>query len=153
MNLSKNFILQLTSNLAETWADDISFSKNLNFQPSGYKVLHQTRKNCEGGRGVCVFLHESLSFKIREDLSINCDAIQPFSIEISNTKSKNIVLNTIYRPPNRDMKQWETHLKDIFSKNGKNLKNIVLSGDFNINILDSETNKKSARLSKYHFSL
>ena len=39
------------------------------------------------------------------------------------------------------MKQCETHFKDIFSKNGKNLKNIVLAGDFNINFLDFETNK------------
>ena len=39
------------------------------------------------------------------------------------------------------MKQRETHFKDVFSKNGKNLKNIVLAGDFNINFLDFETNK------------
>ena len=40
------------------------------------------------------------------------------------------------------MKQCETHVKDIFSKIGKNLKNIVLVGDFNINFFDFETNKK-----------
>ena len=39
------------------------------------------------------------------------------------------------------MKQCETHFKDLFSKYGKNLKNIVLAGDFNINFLDFETNK------------
>ena len=39
------------------------------------------------------------------------------------------------------MKQCETHFKDLFSKNGKNLKNIVLAGDFNINFLDFERNK------------
>ena len=86
-------------------------------------------------------MYENLSFKLREDLSINCDAIQSLSIEISSTKSKNIILNTIYRPPNGDMKQCETYFKDVFSKNGKNLKNIVLAGDFNINFLDFETNK------------
>ena len=87
-------------------------------------------------------MHEILSFKLREDLSIKCDAIQSLSIEISNTKSKNIILNTIYMPPNGDMKQFETDFKDIFSKNGKNLKNIVLAGDFNINFLDLEAYKK-----------
>ena len=59
---------------SDTWVDDISFSKNANFQLSGYQVLHQTRKNRKGG-GVCVFVHEDLSFNIKEDLSINCDAI------------------------------------------------------------------------------
>ena len=90
---------------------------------------------------VCVFVHENLSFKLREDLSINCDAIHSLSIEISSTKPKNIILNTIYRSPNGDMKQCGTHFKDLFSKNGKNLKNIVLAGDFSINFLDFETNK------------
>ena len=61
-------------------------------------------------------MHENLSLKLREDLSINCDAIQSLSIEISSTKSKNIILYTIYRPPNGDMKQSETHFKDAFSK-------------------------------------
>ena len=70
-------------------------------------------------------MHENLSFKLREDLGINCVAIQSLSIEISSTKPKNIILNTIYRPPNGDMKQCETHFKDIFSKNDKSLKNIV----------------------------
>ena len=36
------------------------------------------------------------------------------------------------------MKQYETHFKKIFSKNGKNLKNIILAGDFNIRFLDFE---------------
>ena len=89
---------------SETCVDDISFSKNSSFQLSGYKVVHQTRKNRKEG-GVCVFVHENLSFKLREDLSIHCDAIQSLSIEISSTKSKNIILNTIHRPPNGDMKQ------------------------------------------------
>ena len=40
------------------------------------------------------------------------------------------------------MKQFETHFKDVSSKHSKNLKNIVLAGDFNINFLDFETNKK-----------
>ena len=97
---------------SETWVEDISFNKNSIFQLSGYQVLHQTRKNHKGG-GICAFVHENLNFKLRQDLSINCDAIQSLSIEISSTKSKNIILNTIYRPPNGDMKQCETHFKDF----------------------------------------
>ena len=39
------------------------------------------------------------------------------------------------------MKQCETYFKDVFSQKGKNLKNIVLAEDFNINFLDFKTNK------------
>ena len=133
-----NFKLSIV--FLETWVDDISFSKHSDFQLSSYRVLHQTRKNGQGG-GVCVFLHENLSFKLREDLNISCHAIQSLSVEISSTKSRNIIPNTIYRPPNGDKKQCETDFKDVFSKHGKNLKNIVLAGDFNINFIDFETNK------------
>ena len=87
-------------------------------------------------------MHENPNFRLREDLSIKRDAIQSLSIEISSNKSKNIILNPVYRSPNGDMKQCETHFRDAFSKNGKILKNIVLAGDFNINFLNFETNKK-----------
>ena len=77
---------------SETWVDDIYFTENSNFQLSGYKILHQTRKNRKGV-GFCVFEHENLSFKLREDLRLNCDAIRSLSIEISSTKSKNAPQN------------------------------------------------------------
>ena len=81
---------------SEIWVDDISFNKIQNLQLSGYKVLHQTRKNCKGG-GVCAFVHENLSFKIREDHSINCDAIQSFSLlkyQVLNLKMLFSILST-----------------------------------------------------------
>ena len=40
------------------------------------------------------------------------------------------------------MKECETHFNNTFKTNDKILKNIVLAGDFNINSLDFETNKK-----------
>ena len=40
------------------------------------------------------------------------------------------------------MKECETHFNNTFKTNDKNIKNIVLAGDFNINSLDFETNKK-----------
>ena len=58
-------------------------------------------------------MHKSLSFKQKEDLNINYDVIQSLSIEILSTKSKNIILNTIYRPPNGDTKLCETHFNPI----------------------------------------
>ena len=71
-------------------------------------------------------------------------------IRNSSSKSKHIILNAYYRPLNGDMKQYETHFKDIFSESSKNLKKKVLAEDFNIIFLDFETNKKRAKLSKSH---
>ena len=95
-------------------------------------IIRSINKNFESFKE----LYSTINFK----LSIVC---------FFRNMGKNINLNTIYRPPNCDMKQCETHSKDVFSKNGQ--KNIVLAGDFHINFLDFEANKNVQDLS--HISL
>ena len=62
-------------------------------------MLHQNRKH-ENGRGAAVFVKYLIFFKKRDDLSINCEAIESLSIEMTNIiKSENIIFNVVYRPP------------------------------------------------------
>ena len=89
-----------------------------------------------------MFILDSFLHKVREDLSINCDDIESLSIEIINDHSKNIVLNVVYRPPDGDLRITETLLRKILSENTKANKTLFLAGDFNINVLDYEINKK-----------
>ena len=74
-------------------------------------------------------------------MSINSEAIESLSIEISNKRASNSTFNTIYRPPAGDMKVFEQFCKDIFSKN-QNMKHRMFAGDFNMNVLDYEYNGK-----------
>ena len=53
--------------------------------------------------GVRLFVKESFCCKTRQDLSINCDVIESFCQEITNQKSKNIILNLTCKPPNDDV--------------------------------------------------
>ena len=64
------------------------------------------------------------------------------SIEVCKGRTRNAIFNVVYRPPNGDAKISEQFCKDLFSNNSKNLKNTILAGDFNINALDYEQNKK-----------
>ena len=116
---------------SETWADGNKLANNSLIQLLGYNVLHQIRKN----RSVGVFVHESLSFKSRQDMGINSQAVESFSIEILNKKCKNIILNTIYRSPNGDVETCENYFKNLFAKND-------MADDFNLNVFDFENNKK-----------
>ena len=84
---------------------------------------------------------ESLCYKLRKDLSINSEAIEPLSIEISNKKVSNLIFNAIYRPPTGDTQIFEQFCKDIFSKN-QNMKHMMFAGDFKMNVLDYEYNRK-----------
>ena len=46
----------------------------------------------------------------------------------------------MYRPPDRDFTTCENYLQDILSSNKS--KTLFLTGDFNINLLDFESNEK-----------
>ena len=57
-------------------------NKNSTFQLKNYNVIHQVKNSRKGG-GLCIFIHESLCYKLRKDLSINSEAIESLYIEIS----------------------------------------------------------------------
>ena len=117
-----------------------NINENSTFQLKNYKVIHQVRNSHKGG-GLCIFIHETLCYKPRKDLSINSEAVESLSIEISNNKASNLIFNAMYRPPTGDIKVFEQFCKDIFSKN-QNMKHMMFAGDFNMNVLDYEYNGK-----------
>ena len=84
--------------LSETWCDSLDSTKNSNYRLHGYKPFHQTRDGCKRG-GLCIFLSNTLSYKIRSDLSMNSDAIECLCLEILTKTSKNLILSLNYRPP------------------------------------------------------
>ena len=86
-----------------------------------------------GGGGVCIFIHQSLNYKTRDDLS---------TIEIINKTTINVIITTSYRPPAGKMKPFKNFLKQVLSKNLKSNKTMYLVGDFNLNVLDYESNTK-----------
>ena len=75
-------------------------------------------------------------------MGINLEAVESLSIEILNKKRKNIVFNTTYRPLNKGTEICENYFKNLFAKNDTVNKHIVLVGDFNLNVLYFENNKK-----------
>ena len=137
---------------SETWANDSNFDENSLFQIEGYNPIHQIRKNRKGG-GIAIFVRNSLLYKIRDDLSINCDDIESLSIEIVNDHTKNIVINVVYRPPDGDLSISETFFRKILSENSNANKTRFLAGDFNINVLDYENMRIMRIMRMFEFSM
>ena len=54
-----------------------------------------------------------------------------------------MIFNVVYRPPDGDLNVCETFFKKILSNSTTVNKTVFLAEDFNINLLDFETNKKS----------
>ena len=75
-------------------------------------------------------------------MNINSDAIECLCIEILNKHSKNLILNLSYRPPQGDTTLFEKHLQGLLWRLDVCKREVLITGDFNINLLDFENNKK-----------
>ena len=71
---------------SETWTSEEDINKNSTFALKICNVPHQVRISWKGEE-LCTFIHDSLCYKLRKDLSINSEAIESLSIEISNKKA------------------------------------------------------------------
>ena len=125
---------------SETWSKDEKVNENSLYQLESYNLLHQNRKHKNGG-GVAVFAKDSYSFKNRDDLRINSEGIESLSLEIRNNESKKIISNVVYRPLD-GVDVCGNYFMNIFFKENVIRKNILVAGDFNINLLHFEQNKK-----------
>ena len=127
--------------LTETWCSDDAFYNNTEYDLPGYYSIHQERKYKRGG-GICVFIKNNFIFKQRKDLSISDEDNETLSVEIVNKNTKNIIVNTCYRPPNSKIRSLKSHVTNIFNQLHKQNKKMFFVGDFNINSLDYSTNTK-----------
>ena len=84
---------------------------------------------------------------------MNSDAIECLCLEISTKTFKNLILCLNYRPPNGDLTLFEKHTKIILPKNEATRKEVILIGDFNINLLDFDKNKRDQSFVNLMFRL
>ena len=68
--------------------------------------MHQKWYSKKKGGGVCIFIHDSINFKIRNDLSWKTNNLENLSVEIIQKESKNFILSVMYRPPVGDTNQF-----------------------------------------------
>ena len=67
----------------DTWCMDNP--RNETFNLENYTSINQVRKQGRGG-GICVFIHNSLKFKLRSILATNSNDIESLAIEIKKQK-------------------------------------------------------------------
>ena len=111
------------------------------FKLPHYKSIHQVRRTGKCG-GIAVFLHESLTFNVRHDLSVNNADIEALCVEIINKKSKNILINTQYHQPAGNFNEFEAYLNTFLAKSKTTDKICFVVGDLNLNLIDYQSNAK-----------
>ena len=116
--------------LAET---NIGPEESSSFIMSNYTPFYQeTRQGKKLGSGVALYVHNSLSATIVDDLSKCTTDIESIIVKVSNTP-KPIFLGSVYRPHDGD-------IKDFYIKLGKILETLpkegtYIMGDYNIDLL------------------
>ena len=121
--------------LQECWISDTDDISHLKI--NGYNCIHQG-KSCSNKGGLIIYLHEKFNYDImlRYDTS---DVWEGKFIKVTGGGLVNeLSIGNIYRPPrdlNRNYKQFIEELMPILSLYEKDNSEMVLAGDFNINLL------------------
>ena len=88
------------------------------------------------------YVHKTFDFKVRSDLSINNKDIESISVEISSNKKRSTLVNILFGPPNGEKEPFEIFLNNVFTETKNSNKAVHIAGDFNLNLLDHNTNRK-----------
>ena len=123
--------------LQETWLSekhDISL-----YQIPGYQLISQETK-CSSHGGLAIYLSDEYTFKSLP-LNIISDIWEGMFLEITgdNLKRK-ITLGNVYRPPrfnnrNETIQNFTNELKPVLENIGNKNSDILITGDFNIDLL------------------
>ena len=130
--------------LTESWCDETAINNSL-LNLENYNSVHQTRKGKKGGR-ICIYIHNNLDFKTRNDIDKFDDDLETCSIEIVNSKSKNFITTGIYRPPKSDVKLRKNYCKNLLKKKNTNDKTVFILGDLNVNSLAYDNNESVKKI-------
>ena len=82
----------------------------------GYKLFHTPTNSSKGG--CCIYINEQFDSFERIELNAQNDQFQSTWAEIKNKKSKNIIIGSMYRSPNKqhDVTEFLIHLDSILKK-------------------------------------
>ena len=126
----------------------------------GYHSLEfRTRNNTtntRGGVGTCMYIKNTLSYKVRNDLSIFIsNVLESIFCEIQLC-NKSIIVGTIYRPntpPKADLDIFTHTIHELQQQLNDDNKETYIMGDMNIDLLQYENYQKTNEYLDNIFSL
>ena len=137
-NLLSNLNLKFTIiAITETWLTETNCDL---YEMTGYVSEHNYRKHRKGG-GVSLYIQDHIEYKYRSDLIEFNEILETLFIEIPRNiySEKPIIIGVVYRPPNTDIQKFNEILDNILVKIKCENKYLYLLGDFNINLMNSDS--------------
>ena len=103
-----------------------------------YRIVRRDRGFNNGG-GLLCYLHKSVNFKVVS--TIDCHSVECIILKIMPTGSKPFLVSFVYRPPSSPV-SWENEFCNVLSQCESISEEVVIMGDFNINLLDQKQKAK-----------
>lgn len=98
--------------------------------------------------GVAIYVKDGLEYTIRSDLdTLMIDTCELISIQLSND---NTPRNIMYRPPGSNLAKFNARYHTLLDKMNAEKCETYISGDINVNLLNSETHHETANLRFKH---
>ena len=130
--------------VTETWLDQRTSDNDIALD--GYITYRRDREGDNHG-GVCAYVSDCIFSKRRYDLEL--PNIECVWVEIK-TQNKKLLIGTFYRPPNSPIATLTAIGDSIGMALDTNAHDILLTGDFNINMADNRNSTKIKDLCQEH---
>ena len=133
--------------ISETWL------KNNNCHTAtitGYTPVHCNRESQNSG-GISIYIKNEIDFKQLPHLTYSNQTIESLAIEVSIDK-KTIIIVGIYRPHSDTIFNFQNALNNIIHDNSLINKSVCITGDFNINLLNTDNNNVNNFINNMHSS-
>ncbi|KAG7296652.1 hypothetical protein JYU34_000923 [Plutella xylostella] len=120
------------------------------FQLKNYKLISCFNRNINEHGGSLIFLKENCKCKERKDivaLSVK------HHIEISCAELNKYIIVCTYRPPTGDFITFETVMEDVLRLASNSKKEVIVCGDFNVDLLGDSPNRSKLLLLFKSFNL
>ena len=128
LNYSFNII-----SLSETWINKYN-EPICNFDLPGYSFYSQPSTQRAGGVGL--FIKNDMKFSVRHDLTSCSDESEVLWIEIESDLDSNLLCGVVYRHPSSNLENFLNKFYSVIGKINEENKLCLVSGDFNINLLN-----------------
>ena len=141
--LSTLFVKFTVIGLTETW---LSPNSVLCYDLDGYTSVSRFRNDRIGG-GVSLLIKDGISYNVIEDLSLIHTYMESLFVEIDASvfkTSKNILIGVIYRPPDSNPDIFNEKFAEVLSKINVTKYECYFLGDYNINLLNSDSHIATA---------
>ena len=134
--------------ITETWINENTPLNMLKLE--NYNFVQTSRIGKRGG-GVGFYIRKDVQFKVRTDLNHNYGSFESLFIE-ALFSDRNVVVGVIYRPPNSSLVTFLNDMSNLVSIINQSKKTCVFLGDFNIDILQYDSNSNGTSFVDAMFS-